>query len=317
VSLRAFLATALLAVLAPLAFAAKSAAAPATTTVERNVVYGMVSGTALLLDVHRPAKSNGLGVIFISGSGWQSSTDYGATPLKEQQVNLWGPPLLAAGYTVFALNHRAAPQFHYPAAIDDVQRAIRFVRHHAQDYGIDPARIGGVGGSSGGHLIGLAGMLASPGNPADADPVNRESAALQAIVLRAPLLELRTIDTVEGIAYVTSFMEAPPSQASAAAAYAAASPIAHVTDHSPPTLLIHGDADALVPLRQSTAMEALLGKSGVPVKLLVIPGGVHGADFGSPTPRADWPNYYGATVDWLNRYLRTSADVRAPARPSR
>src|SRR5689334_13052834 len=279
-------------------------AAPATPVVERNVVYGMVSGAALLLDVHRPAHPNGLGVIFISGSGWQSSTEYGATPLKEQQVGLWGPPLLAAGYTVFAINHRAAPRFHYPAAIDDVQRAIRYVRLHARDYGIDPARLGGVGGSSGGHLIGLAAMLASPGDPADADPVNRESAALQAVVLRAPLLDLRAIDTVEGIAYVTSFMEAPPLQASAAAAYAAASPITHVSDKSPPTLLIHGDADALVPLRQSTAMEALLGKSGVPVKLVVVPGGVHGADFGAAQSRADWPDYFGETVRWLDTYLK-------------
>jgi dipeptidyl aminopeptidase/acylaminoacyl peptidase len=122
---------------------------------------------------------------------------------------------------------------------------------------------------------------------------------------------LRAIDTVEGIAYVTSFMEAPPSQASAAAAYAAASPITHVTDKSPPTLLIHGDADVLVPLRQSTAMEALLGKSGVPVKLVVIPGGAHGADFGSATPPPGWPDYLGETVRWLDEYLR------APARPSR
>ena len=306
--MRAPLTIALLALHSPLVLAAPPTVAP---PVERNVVYGMVSGAALLLDVYKPTRPNGLGVVFISGSGWQASTDYGATPLKEQQVGLWGPPLLAAGYTVFAINHRAAPKFHYPAEIDDVQRAIRFVRYHAKDYGIDPARLGGVGGSSGGHLIGLAGMLASPGNAADPDPVNRESAALQAIVLRAPLLDLRTIDTVEGIAYVTSFMEAPPSQASATAAYASASPITHVTDKSPPTLLIHGDADVLVPLRQSTAMEALLGKSGVPVKLVVVPGGVHGADFGSATPRAGWPDYFGETVAWLNEYLR------APARPSR
>lgn len=301
--------------LSPLARTAQPAK-PAPT-VERNVVYGMVSGAALLLDVHRPARPNGFGVVFISGSGWQASTEYGATPLKEQQIDLWGPPLLAVGYTVFAINHRAAPRFHYPAAIDDVQRAIRFIRFHAGDYGIDPAHLGGVGGSSGGHLVGLAAMLASPGNPADADPVNRESAALQAVVLRAPLLDLRAIDTVEGIAYVTSFMEAPPSQASAAAAYAAASPITHVTDRSPPTLLIHGDADALVPLRQSTAMEALLGKSGVPVKLVVVPGGVHGADFGLPASRDGRPGYYGAMVDWLNRYLQTSRQVTAPTRPSR
>ena len=273
-------------------------------TVERNVIYGMYSGLALLLDVHRPAKPNGFGVVFISGSGWQAGLEYGAAPLKEQQIGIWGPPLLAAGYTVFALNHRAAPRFHYPAAIDDVQRAIRFVRFHARDYGIDGARIGGVGGSSGGHLLGLAGMLGSAGDPKDTDPVNRESAALAALVLRAPLLDLRTIGTVEGTAYVVSFMESPPSNASAVAAYAAASPITHVGVRSPPVLLLHGDADTLVPRAQSVAMQAALEAANVPVKLIIIPGGIHGADFGSPKMLPGWPDYYGETIAWLDRHLR-------------
>ena len=60
--------------------------------VERNVVYGMYSGLALLLDVHRPAAPNGYGVIFVSGSGWQAPMEYGAKPLKENQIPVWGPP---------------------------------------------------------------------------------------------------------------------------------------------------------------------------------------------------------------------------------
>ena len=143
--------------------------------VEPNVVYGMYSGLALLLDVHRPATPNGYGVIFVSGSGWQAPTTYDATPLKQNQIPIWGPPLLKAGYTVFALNHRAVPRFHYPGAVEDVQRAIRFVRHHAKEYRIDPERIGGMGGSSGGHLIALAALLAAPGIAGDPDP--RESRA--------------------------------------------------------------------------------------------------------------------------------------------
>jgi acetyl esterase/lipase len=295
---------------------AATPAKPPVPRVDTNVVYGMYSGLALLLDVHYPAKPNGFGVVFISGSGWQAEQNYGAAPLKSQQIPLWGPPLLAAGYTLFALNHRAAPRFHYPAAIDDVQRAIRFVRRNAQDYGIDPAHLGGVGGSSGGHLLGLAATLASAGDPGSADPVERESAALQAVVLRAPLLDLRNVGTVEGNAYITSFLEAPPSNASAAATYAAASPITHVTGSSPPTLLLHGDADTLVPLTQSVAMQTALEASGVPVRLVRIPGGIHGADFGAAQRRADWPDYYAETVRWLDRYLRgrVTAD---PARQSR
>ncbi|MEO8063801.1 MAG: alpha/beta hydrolase [Pseudomonadota bacterium] len=292
---------------------AATPAKPPAPRVETNVVYGMYSGLGLLLDVHHPAKPNGFGVVFISGSGWQAEQTYGATPLKSQQIPLWGPPLLAAGYTVFAINHRAAPRFHYPAAIDDVQRAIRFLRHNAAAYGIDPAHLGGVGGSSGGHLLGLAAMLAAPGDPASADPVERESAALQAVVLRAPLLDLRYVGTVEGNAFITSFMEAPPSNASAAAAYAAASPITHVDANSPPVLLLHGDADVLVPIAQSEAMERALSAAGVPARLVRIPGGVHGADFGAARRRADWPDYYAATVSWLDQYLRGRVSA-GPAR---
>jgi acetyl esterase/lipase len=284
------------------------AATPAPPSVERNVVYGMASGAALLLDIHRPAKSNGLGVIFISGSGWQASTEYGAAPLKEQQIGLWGPPLTAAGYTVFALNHRAAPRFHYPAPVEDVQRAIRFVRHHANEFGIDPTRLGGVGGSSGGHLIALAAMLASPGIAHDADPVNRESAALQAVVLRAPVLDLRTVDTIEGTAYVVSFMEAPPSQVSARVAYEAGSPITHVNPKSPPVLLLHGDADKIIPYAQSKAMKEALEAANVAVELVTIPGGAHAPDFGSAQGRSGWPNYFGAMISWLDRHLKPTAE---------
>jgi acetyl esterase/lipase len=292
---------------------AAPAAKPLAPRVEVNVVYGMYSGLGLLLDVYHPVKPNGFGIVFISGSGWQADQSYGATPLKSQQIPLWGPPLFAAGYTVFAINHRAAPRFHYPAAIEDVQRAIRFIRHNAAAYGIDPAHLGGVGGSSGGHLLGLAAMLAAPGDAASADPVERESAALQAVVLRAPLLDLRTVGTVDGDAYITSFMEAPPSNASAAAAYASASPITHVKAASPPVLLLHGDADVLVPLSQSQAMEQALRAAGVPTRLVRIPGGIHGADFGAAQRRGDWPDYHAATVSWLDQYLRGRVTA-APAR---
>ena len=145
--------------------------------VERNVIFGMYSGFALLMDVHRPVTSNGYGIVFVAGSGWQAPLEYGATPLKDTQVPLWGPALVAAGYTVFAVNHRAAPRFHYPAAVEDVQRAVRFIRHHAKVYGIDPDRIGGLGGSSGGHLIGLVSTLGAPSAYTDEGPPERMIAA--------------------------------------------------------------------------------------------------------------------------------------------
>ena len=261
----------------------------------------MYSGAALLLDIHKPAKPNGFGIVFISGSGWQAGLEYGDSPLKERQIDVWGPPLTAAGYTVFALNHRAAPRFHHPAALEDVQRAIRFVRFNAKTFGIDPARLGGVAGSSGGHLVALAATLAAPGNPADADAVNREPATLQAIVLRAAPTDLANIGTLEGTAFVTSYMDGTASQQ---AAYAAASPLKQVSAKTPPVLMIHGDADKIVPFAQSTAMRDALQAAGIPARLVTIPGGEHGVDFGSPKPRADWPDYLRDAVSWLDQYLR-------------
>src|SRR5205809_1693171 len=85
-----------------------SDSASAQSRVDRNVVYGMYSGTALLLDVHYPAKPNGFGVIFIPGSGWSAPLGYAAPPLKESdQVGMYVPSLTEAGYTVFAITHRA------------------------------------------------------------------------------------------------------------------------------------------------------------------------------------------------------------------
>jgi len=290
-----------------LAFTSLCAAAadkPAAVRVERNVIYGMYSGAALLLDVYQPAKPNGFGVVFIAGSGFQADPSYGARPIKETQIELWGPPLTSAGYTVFSVNHRGAPRFHYPAALEDVQRAIRFVRAHAKAYGIDPARLGGLGGSSGGNLIGLAAMRAAPGRADDTDAVDREPATLQAIVLRAAVSDLRNLPTAEGANFVVSYMESPPGNA-AKALYESASTVTQVGPNSPPTLLIHGDADALVPYAQSVAMETALRAAGVATKLVTVPGGVHGADFGAAgKPHPEWPNYYAETVGWFDKHLR-------------
>ena len=287
--------------------------------VEKNVVYGMYSGLALLMDVYHPQKANGYGVIFIAGSGWQAPLTYDAVGLKdtERQISVWISPLVRAGYAVFAINHRAAPRFHYPAAVEDAQRAVRFVRHHAREYGVDPAHLGGVGGSSGAHLVGLIAMLAAAGVADDPDPVNREPATLQSIVLRAAPSDLKQMIGAGGFPQVVSFMELPPFRSTGFSVqdekvYTAASPIAHVSRTAPPVLLLHGDADKTVPFQQSVSMEAALRAANVPVKLVRIPGGEHGPDFGVPgKPNPEWPDFLGEMVRWLDQYLKappTSAD---------
>jgi acetyl esterase/lipase len=287
------------------------AAQPPTTVklppIDRNVIYGMYSGTALVMDVHRPEQPNGYGILFVAGSGWQAPPTYGATPLKETQIQIWGPALRAAGYTVFAVNHRAAPRFHYPAAVEDVQRALRFIRHHARDYGVVPERIGGIGGSSGGHLIAMVASLAAPGLDGDPDPVNREPATLQTIVLRAPLVDLPKLMAVPAAtALVVSFLEAPLAEnvPSSMARWAQASPQTHVTAAMPPTLLIHGDADDLIPISQSTGFEAALRAAGVQTQLITVPGGRHAADFGYAQPLPGWQNYPALAAGWFDKYLK-------------
>ena len=282
--------------------------AAAQARVEKNVIYGMYSGLALLMDVHRPEKPNGYGVLFISGSAWTAPLTYGARPLKQDQIGDWSPALLRAGYTVFAINHRATPRFQYPGPVEDVQRAVRFIRHGAKQFGIDAGKLGGLAGSSGGNLLGLVATLASPGMAGDPDPVNREPAALQCVVLRAAPTDLKKMigASTLGTAAVVAFVgRMPTPNSDDQAVYAAASPVTHVKASSPPTLLLHGDADDTVPYDQSVAMEAALRKAGAPVKLIRIAGGAHGSTFSTGgTPHTQFPQAVSAAVAWLDQYLR-------------
>lgn len=279
---------------------------PGAAPVEKNVIYGMHSGLALLMDVHVPSQPNGFGVIFIAGSGWHMPVAYGSGGLKDRAPGTrYFERLMEAGYTVFAINHRAAPRFRYPAAVEDVQRAVRFVRHYAMSYGIDPERIGGVGGSSGGHLVSMLGTLEGTGDAEDPDPVNRQSSRLQCVVAAAAPSDLARIRTERGLMAVTSFVGMPASGGNPASTeqktFRAASPITHVSADDAPMLLMHGDADETVPFEQSELMDAALRKAGVEVTLLRIRGGGHGVNFeGATNP----PDYLGEMVRWLDRHLR-------------
>lgn len=112
---------------------AQQPAAPAApVATESNVVYGMHGGLALLLDVYRPPQPNGHGVLLLQGSGFHAPSMYGAPGMKNApNARNTAARLAAAGYTVFAVNHRTAPVFRHPAAFEDVQRAVRFVRSKA------------------------------------------------------------------------------------------------------------------------------------------------------------------------------------------
>lgn len=268
---------------------------------ETNVIYGMYSGLALLMDVYRPARPNGYGIIHISGSGWNAPLSLDARPLKESShVRIEGGPLVEAGYTVFTVNHRATPRFPYPAAVEDVQRAVRFIRYHAPEYGLNPDRIGAIGGSSGGHLVSMLGLLDGRGNPEDESPINRLSARVQCVVARAAPTNLLEAEASAvrvlflGIPLGQEFAPGSPEYRRAAEA----SPITHITPDAPPFLLLHGEQDDIVPIAQSEQFATALAAAGVQVRLVRIPDAGHG-------PAAvQQPEIAAQIVAWFDTHLK-------------
>lgn len=277
---------------------------------ERNHIYAMRSGLALVMDVYRPKAANGIGIIFISGSGWTRELSPDATPLTQTgQELIYAVPLAEAGYTVFNLNHRAAPTHRYPAPVEDVQRAARYIRFNAEAFGINPDRLGAMGGSSGAHLVSMLGVLDGKGDPDDPSPVNRVSSKVQAVVTRAAPLDLRTnpeapLFGFRGNAGVKGSYEAH--------IMVEASPISHVSRDDPPFLLIHGDADPVVPYEWSERMLVELEAKGVTSELIRVEKGGHG-------PRYEYveivdgmrvrkipenvPDYIGAMIEWFDKHL--------------
>jgi acetyl esterase/lipase len=241
------------------------------------IAYGKRGEDTLALDVLRPAQPNGLGILLPVSGGWKSK--------KPGTYGEWlVAPLLRRGYTVFPVYHVSQPKATVMEIVEDMHRAVRFVRHHAREYGIDPGRIGVTGGSAGGHL-GL--MLATGGGPGrvDAnDPVDRESSAVQAVAVFFPVTDLlnlgKSTENVADGGAPKSFKMAFGPQATNLAVWKVVgretSPIYYVSSNLPPVLIHHGDADTLAPLEQSEWFQAAARKAGRDVTLVIHRGGKHG-----------------------------------------
>lgn len=261
------------------------------------IVYGQRGTNDIALDVLRPKSPNGLGVLVLVSGGWKSG--------KPGEFPVWmAAPMLRRGYTVFAIYHVSQPKASVPEIIEDMHRAVRFVRHHARDYGVDPQRLGVTGGSAGGHLSLMLATRGGPG-PADApDPVERESSAVQAVAIFYPVTDLVNLGTstenLHDDGPPKSFRNSFGPQATNTAVWKVighdASPINFVTTNLPPILIYHGDADTLVPLEQSQWFEAKVRAVGRPFTLVVHPGGAHG-----------WYTMLWdirAFADWFDNYLK-------------
>jgi acetyl esterase/lipase len=237
-----------------------TAAELTTATYVRDVIYGHRDGMALTYDVFKPGKANGALVVNMVSAGWTSK---------------WGPPeerqaryqwLIDKGFTVVALYHSSAPRFQIPDAVNDVRLGLRHIKLHARDYGADPARIGVWGASAGGHLSLVAGMMADDGDPAAANPQERSSNRVKAVVAYFPPTDL---DVLLGDRPKSGVIDFDNSLR------ASISPIHFVDAKDSPALIISGGSDRGVPIAQSETMHAALDKAGVENKLKVFPEADH------------------------------------------
>lgn len=268
-----------------------------------DIVYGHKDGLALTMDVLTPEQNaKGIGLILVSSGSWKSSkSNVEAENVRQRDEDHWGQGLLAGGFTLFVARHGSGPRYRVPEMTGDMNRAVRFVRMTANQHGVDPNRLGITSGSSGAHLSLMAAVTGDDGNADSPDPVLRESSRVQAVVAWFPPTDLinwgvkdgyRTISLLRPSLFQEMFGEITdlPEQLKSV------SPIYFVTKESPPLLLIHGDADATVPLQQSEIMLAKYKEVGVPAELIVHPGGGH----------SYWPGIakeYREVWKWFDKHL--------------
>lgn len=275
-----------------------------------DVVYGRKYGTALTLDVFRPkANANGKGVIFVVSGGWFSAHE----AISEAFVL----PFVKKGYTVFAVVHGSQPKFTIPEILEDMNRAVRFIRHNAGKYGVDPQKLGIYGGSAGGHLSLMVGMAGKEGNSAAKDEVDRESSRVQAVACFFPPTDFlnygKAGENALGRGVLAAFRApfdfqeldrsknefVPITEESRLEAIGKEiSPVYHASSDDPPTLIIHGDADKLVPIQQAELVIERLKTEKVPTELVVKPGAAHGWP--------DLPKDIDLFVEWFDKHLSDS-----------
>jgi acetyl esterase/lipase len=261
------------------------------------VIYGRKYGTALTMDVFR----------YVVSGGWFSA--------HEAISPLFVDPLVGRGYTVFAVVHGSQPKFTIPEVLTDMNRAVRFVRHHAADYKIDPDRLGIYGGSAGGHLSLMQGTAGGGGDPKAKDPVDRASSRVQAVACFFPPTDFLNYGkagehalgrgVLENFRAPFDFQELDPKRHAFVPVVDDAetlrigrliSPVNHVSPDDPPTLIVHGNADKLVPIQQAELIVGALKKAGVEARLVVKPGAAHG-----------WPELGKDLMqfaDWFDGHLR-------------
>jgi acetyl esterase/lipase len=271
-----------------------------------NVVYERANGWEGKLDVYarrnpgattaQPGPPSPV-VVFIHGGGWVQGT-------KEGSV-LQAMTFLSMGYSMVNVEYRLAGVSLAPAAIEDCRCALRWVVTHAKDYNFDPNRIVIAGPSAGGHLALTTGMIpASAGFDRTCYTTNEPKVAaivdLFGITDVADLLEgPNKMPFPESWPYTVQWVGNQPNRAEIAKA---ASPLTYVRAGVPPVIMVHGDADPLVPYTHSVRLNEALQKANVPHELVTIPGGGHGT-----FKPEEWQRAYTAIEKFLAAHVSAAA----------
>ncbi|GAB4422385.1 MAG: hypothetical protein Kow002_11710 [Anaerolineales bacterium] len=228
-------------------------------SLERNITYCTIEGVELKLDAYYPASANGRwpALVYIHGGSWTGGDKRSPVTMPDRIA------LREAGFLVVSVNYRLAPEHQFPAMIEDVKCAVRYLRAKADQYNIDPERIGTWGTSAGGHLAALLG-LADETAGWDVGPYLGHSSSVQAVAVFYGPTDLETL------------LQNNSERVFKNEDLALASPVNHVSKHAPPFLLLHGDRDRLVPLEQSEVLAEALTEHGARAELVIVQNGGHG-----------------------------------------
>jgi len=238
---------------------------------QREVTYCTIDGVALKMDVYFPENAEGKTplAVFIHGGGWSKGDK------ADGQGRFEFPSLVEAGFTVISLNYRLAPEYKFPAMIEDVKCAIRSLRAHADEYNIDPNRIGVWGNSAGGHLVNLIGLTDESAGFEQGEYLDQSSRVQLVVDMFGPVDLTTDFSSTFARIRPDVFLDGDRAKAS---------PINYITPDDPPFLILNGDRDPVMPLSQSRQFYKALIAAGVDAQLIVVANGNHGFTTPDITP---------------------------------
>jgi acetyl esterase/lipase len=249
------------------------------------------------LTVFRPIRPNGTAVIVDPGGAYiHLASNHEGRQEADRLAEL--------GVTTFVLRYRLNPTYPYPIPLEDARRAVRLVRSLAATYGYAPDRIGMMGFSAGGHLAAITGTLPDPGRPNDPDPVERQSSAVNFMILIYPWLNAmqpQVPNPKDPNKPLINYCSVTPAltQADCARLRDQYTPVNHVTAQTPPTFIVHTADDNTVPVATSVEFFTAMHKAGADCELHIFAHGPHGFGTGG-----NMPELY-AWQDLLASWLRS------------